>query len=146
MRATIFLLSGLVAISSASNAVSQSAEPVKISRAEAEGDVFEGPKVIVETHGSTTTRDRVILNSSDGKLNSGMYKSGPSHFVTKGPYGVDEFMLFTSGSVTLTSVDGTVTKLEAGDAVTIPAEWEGTWDSPGYTKYYVIYSREPARE
>jgi uncharacterized cupin superfamily protein len=142
MRVSVFLLGGLVAMSSVGHAATPSAQPVKIAKAEAEGTVFEGPKVIVETHGSNITRDRVILNSSDKKLNSGMYKSGPSHFVTKGPYGVDEFMLFTSGSVTLTSVDGTVTQLNAGDAVTVPAEWEGTWDSPGYTKYYVIYDRK----
>lgn len=142
MRAAIFLLSGLVAMSTVSHAATPPAQPVKISKEEAEGTVFEGPTIIVKTHGSNTTRDRVILNSSDGKLNSGMYKSGPSHFVTKGRYGVDEFMLFTSGSVTLTSTDGTVTQLNAGDAVTLPAEWEGTWDSPGYTKYYVIYDRK----
>ena len=146
MRTTILLLASFIVMPGQASAASPSPQPVKISKAEAEGPVFEHPDVTVETIEGALTKDRIILNSSDGRLNSGMYKSGPSHEVFDGPYGVDEFMLFISGSVTLTSRDGTVTKLEAGDAVTIPAEWEGTWDSPGYTKYYVIYDRKEKRQ
>lgn len=133
------LIAGLM--TAAAPGLAQTPQPVRIGKAEAAGPVFKDKQVIVENRNGHVSRDRIILNSSDAKFNSGMYESGPSHFVTKGPYGVDEFMLFTGGSVTLTSKDGTVTKLEAGDAVTVPAEWEGTWDSPGYTKYYVIYDR-----
>ena len=42
--------------------------------------------------------------------------------------------------VTLTSEDGTVLEINAGDAVIIPKEWQGVWDTDGYTKIYVIYS------
>ena len=58
------------------------------------------------------------------------------------PYGVDEFMYFLEGSVTLTSSDGTVQTIEAGEAVTIPKEWTGIWDTNGYTKIWVIYSED----
>jgi uncharacterized cupin superfamily protein len=58
------------------------------------------------------------------------------------PYGVDEFMYFLTGSVTLTSSDGTVQTINAGEAVTIPKEWTGIWDTQGYTKIWVIYSED----
>jgi uncharacterized cupin superfamily protein len=56
------------------------------------------------------------------------------------PYGVNEYMHFLEGGVTLTSSDGTVTEIRAGDSVVIPADWTGVWDTKGYTKIYVIYS------
>ena len=80
--------------------------------------------------------------SSDEKFASGMYQSGKSYFEATDPYGVDEFMYFIEGGVTLTSSDGTVTKIEAGDAVTIPKEWTGIWDTEGYTQIWVIYSAD----
>ena len=58
------------------------------------------------------------------------------------PYGVDEFMYFLEGGVTLTSSDGTVQEINAGEAVTIPREWMGVWDTDGYTKIWVIYSED----
>ena len=58
------------------------------------------------------------------------------------PYGVDEFMFFLEGGVTLTSSDGFVTEISAGEGVTIPKEWTGIWDTDGYTKIWVIYSED----
>ena len=114
------------------------AQPAKIPKGEAAGTIFKRPGVVVKKD----TRDVITMMSTDRKFESGMYKAGPSHHDFKDKdYGVDEFMLFVTGSVTLTSADGTVTTLGPGDAVTVPAEWRGTWDTPGYTKYYVIYSR-----
>jgi uncharacterized cupin superfamily protein len=60
------------------------------------------------------------------------------------PYGVDEFMYFLDGGVTLTSADGTVQRIAAGEAVTIPKEWTGIWETDGYTKIWVIYSADGA--
>ena len=57
-------------------------------------------------------------------------------------YPVDEFMYFLEGSVTLTSSDGSVQVINAGEAVTIPKEWTGIWDTDGYTKIWVIYSAD----
>jgi len=54
--------------------------------------------------------------------------------------GVDEFMYFLEGSVTLTSSDGSVQTIDAGEGVTIAKEWTGIWETDGYTKIWVIYS------
>ena len=86
--------------------------------------------------------DFTSLKSSDGKFASGLYKAGPQIFDIKEPYGVDEFMFFLEGSVTLTSVDGSVVTVGAGEAVTIPKEWMGQWETEGYRKIWVIYSED----
>lgn len=138
------LLSTIIAASVGAAAVAAPAvHPVLVSKADAAGRIFTGPNAHrIKQKSGNTSIDNVVMKSSDRKMEAGMYKSGPAHFQTKDrTYGVDEFMLFTSGSVTLTSIDGVVTRLKAGDAVIVPQEWKGTWDSPGYTKYYVIYSR-----
>ena len=69
-----------------------------------------------------------------------MYAAGAQRFEITEPYGVDEFMFFLEGGVTLTSSDGTVTVVNAGEAVTIPKEFIGVWESNGYRKIWVIYS------
>lgn len=120
----------------------QVVHPTKLSKEDAAGPIFEQPNVKTKTEHGKTVRDNIVTMSSDKKFETGMYQAGASHSEMKDrPYGVDEFMLFTSGAVTLTSLDGTVTELKAGDAVVVPAEWRGTWDTKGYTKYYVVYSR-----
>lgn len=116
--------------------------PAKISQADIGGEIFARPDTIKETHNGNAIEDITTLLSSDKKFASGMYKSGKSHWVIDEPYGVDEFMYFIKGGVTLTSSDGTVTEINAGEAVTIPKEWTGTWDTEGYTKIWVIYSAD----
>ncbi len=49
-------------------------------------------------------------------------------------------MFFLEGGVTLTSSDGTELVINAGEAVTIPKEWTGVFETDGYTKICVIYS------
>jgi uncharacterized cupin superfamily protein len=71
-----------------------------------------------------------------------MYKSGKARFEATEPYGVDEFMYFLEGSVRLTSADGSALEVNAGEAVTIPKEWTGVWNTDGYTKIWVIYSED----
>ncbi len=39
-------------------------------------------------------------------------------------------------------INGFVQTISAGEAVTIPKEWIGTWDTEGYTKIWVIYSED----
>jgi uncharacterized cupin superfamily protein len=114
--------------------------PAKISKADMQGAIFERPDTVRTTRGGNTVLDVTTLESSDGRFSSGMYKSGTSHFEIDEPYGVDEFMYFLEGGVTLTSADGTVQEIHAGEAVTIPKEWTGTWQTDGYTKIWVIYS------
>ena len=116
--------------------------PAKINKAEMSGAIFERPDTEKATRDGNTTLDVTSLLSSDGKFASGMYRSGKVRFEINEPYGVDEFMYFVEGGVTLTSKDGQVTEINAGDAVTIPREWQGVWDTNGYTKIWVIYSED----
>lgn len=100
--------------------------PAKISKDEVTGKIFEREDMIETTHESgNVTFDVTTLLSSDKKFASGMYRSGKCYFDATDPYGVDEFMYFLEGSVKLTSTDGTVQTINAGEAVTIPKEWTG---------------------
>lgn len=117
-------------------------QPVLMNRTDLGGALFERPGMIRSEHDGNTTLDITSLKSSDGKFASGMYRSGKVRAEIDKPYGVDEFMYFLEGGVTLTSRDGTVLKVGTGEAVTIPKEWTGTWDTDGYTKIWVIYSAD----
>lgn len=114
--------------------------PAKISKEDLGGAIFERPETLRTERGDSTVLDVTTLKSSDGRFASGMYKAGRSRLEINEPYGVDEFMYFLEGGVTLTSADGTVQEIHAGEAVTIPKEWTGTWATDGYTKIWVIYS------
>lgn len=116
--------------------------PAELSRDDLSGRFLEGPDAVVVTEDGDEVRDVTSLLSSDGRFASGMYRAGPSRWEITEPYGVDEFMYFLEGGVTLTSSDGTVTEIEAGEAVTIPREWTGVWETDGYMKIWVIYSED----
>ena len=140
LRTIIVLpLVGVAVTASAGDAVL----PQKISKAEIAGDIFSRPEMIATTHeDGHKTLDVTTLLSSDKKFGSGMYRSGAVRAEITEPYGVDEFMYFLEGSVTLTSSDGSVQVINAGEAVTIPKEWTGVWETEGYTKIWVIYSED----
>ena len=95
------------------------------------------PETIV--HGNPVQRGQVYFSTAGERLTAGVWDCTPYEEL-RAPYGVDEFMYFLEGGVTLTSSDGTVTTIEAGEGVTIPKEWTGIWDTEGYTKIWVIYS------
>ena len=115
--------------------------PAKISKDDTSGAIFARSDMVETKHkDGHVTLDVTTLLSSDKKFGSGMYKSGKVHFDITEPYGVDEFMFFLEGGITLTSSDGTVTRVNAREGVTIPKEWTGTWDTDGYIKIWVIYS------
>ncbi len=135
--AALFALGGL-----AVSAQHETVVPAKISKEDMTGKIFERPEMIETTHGSNTTLDVTTLLSSDKKFASGMYRSGKVRSEIKEPYGVDEFMYFIEGGVTLTSSDGSIQVIGAGEATTIPKEWTGIWDTEGYTKIWVIYSED----
>ncbi len=118
-------------------------KPAKLGKDDIAGAIFDRPDMIAITHeDGHETLDVTTLLSSDKKFASGMYRSGKTRAEIDEPYGVDEFMYFLEGSVTLTSSDGSVQVINAGEAVTIPKEWTGTWDTDGYTKIWVIYSAD----
>ena len=147
MRKTLVAIAALTTAAAIAVAVQSGAEdsavfPAKISKEDISGKIFERPDMIKTTRGDNTTLDVTTLLSSDKKFASGMYKSGKVRFEITEPYGVDEFMYFLEGSVTLTSSDGTAQVINAGEAVTIPREWTGVWDTEGYSKIWVIYSED----
>ena len=125
-----------------SSAYAEHSHPAKLSATDLEGGAFAHPTTAVTGEGDTEILDLTSPKSSDGKFASGMYKAGPQTFDITEPYGVDEFMFFLEGSVTLTSADGAVTTVNAGEAVTIPKEWMGRWETEGYRKIWVIYSED----
>ncbi len=117
-------------------------QPAELTREDIGGAIFNHEDVTVHERGSNVTLDYTSLKSSDGRFASGMYRSGKVRSEITEPYGVDEFMYFIEGGVTLTSSDGTVHTIRAGEAVTIPKEWTGVWDTDGYSKIWVIYSQD----
>lgn len=117
-------------------------KPAGMSRDDLAGGMFDSPDTLVTGSGGDQILDITSLLSSDGKFASGMYRAGASRFEIDEPYGVDEFMYFLEGSVTLTSSDGSQQVIEAGEAVTIPKAWTGVWETDGYTKIWVIYSED----
>lgn len=128
----------IAAMALATEASAQALQPVKISPADAAGPVFQREGAQVRTRNGNTTKDFEMLHSTDKGFSAGIYEAGASSHDFES-YREDEFMYFLKGSVTLTSKDGTVTKIVAGDAVTLPKGWTGRWETEGYTKYYVTY-------
>ena len=134
----VTLLTELITVS----AMAEVSHPAKLSQKALEGAAFDDPSTRVTELEGEKILDFTSLKSSDGKFASGMYKAGPQTFDITEPYGVDEFMFFLEGSVALTSADGSVTTVNAGEAVTIPKEWMGRWETAGYRKIWVIYSED----
>ena len=114
--------------------------PAKLSSTNLTGKAFDNPNTIITETPTGKILDITSLKSSDGKFASGMYKAGKSRAEITKPYGIDEFMFFLEGSVILTSEDGSQLTINAGEAVTIPKEWTGIWETEGYQKIWVIYS------
>jgi uncharacterized cupin superfamily protein len=114
--------------------------PAKLSTSDLTGQAFDHPDTVITESPAGSILDITSLKSTDGKFASGMYKAGKSRYEITEPYGVDEFMYFLEGSVTLTSDDGSQVTINAGEAVTIPREWTGVWETDGYRKIWVIYS------
>lgn len=117
-------------------------KPAKMGKAELAGKMFEHPDTETTVRDGKTILDVTSLKSSDAKFASGMYRAEQSRWEITEPYGVDEFMYFLEGGVKLTSADGSVQVISVGEAVTIPKEWTGLWETDGYTKIWVIYSED----
>ena len=144
---SLFLSIGVLGLAAAAAVQSPSAgtvmsQPQKISKAEIAGDIFKRSDVKRTQEEGQAVLDVTTLLSSDRKYATGMYRAGRSRTVISKPYGVDEFMYFVEGGVTLTSSDGSKQVVGAGEAVTIPKEWTGVWETDGYTKIWVIYSED----
>ena len=141
--AVVLIMMIAFATAIASHHEESAVHPAKISKSDAAGEIFSRDDMIETIHDDGhTTLDVTTLLASDRRFASGMYKSGKTRSEISESYGVDEFMYFLQGGVTLTSSDGTVTEIAAGEGVTIPKEWTGIWDTDGYTKIWVIYSED----
>jgi uncharacterized cupin superfamily protein len=130
-----------LALAVAGAAHAQVLHPIKDSAADIAGAIFSRPDAVKHERNGRSSTDVVTFTSKDGKYQSGMYTASASKFEVKSPkgYSDNEFMYFIKGGVTLTSSDGVVTEVKTGEAVTIPKGWTGTWDTQGYTKFYVTY-------
>ena len=126
----VTLLTGLISVS----AMAEVSHPAKLSQKALEGAAFDDPSTTITELEGEKILDFTSLKSSDGRFASGMHKAGPQTFDITDPYGDVELMSFLEGSVTLISADGSVTKVNAGEAVTVPKEWMGRWETAGYRK------------
>ena len=142
IKATTTLAAAALA-STSLTVLGETSKPAELSRDDIAGAAFERLDVTrSKDQDGSEILDVTSLLSSDSKFASGMYSAGKSRYEISEPYGVDEFMYFLEGSVTLTSSDGSVQVIEAGEAVTIPKEWTGVWETDGYRKIWVIYSAD----
>ena len=118
--------------------------PAKISKEDMTGSIFSREDMVEMERYGTNTLDVMTLMSSDKKFASGIYKAGKHQIVLteEEPYGVDEFLYMVEGTMTLTSIDGSVQEIGPGEAVTIPKEWAGVVDTEGYVQLWVIYSED----
>jgi len=116
------------------------ARPAKLASADV-ATALAGSAAHHGTEDGAAMADLPQLHSADRKFMSGAYSvAGANHATFTGEgYPVNEFMVFLSGGVTLTSADGTVLEVGPGDSVSIPKGWLGRWDSKGYRKFYVVY-------
>lgn len=154
MKKFNLLLAALAAISAVALPVlaEDTVKPTIITSADFSAGLFGRPDVETSTEQSDLptpfqARDFMPFTSSDGKLFIGAYQtSGHHRYEIEEPYGVDEYMHFLSGGVTLTSKDGTVMEVKAGDSIMVPKEWTGFWESRGYEKIYVIYDTTETAE
>ena len=119
---SLITATGLFATTSA--AAEQTAiKPAVMSQQEIANDISKHPRVTheIQDDGSKAL-DVLSMLSSDKKFIVGKYQSEANREIINEPYGVDEYMYFLKGGVTLTASDGTVTEIKAGDSVTIPKE------------------------
>ena len=100
--------------------------------------LLQSSAAVKKTTEVRTTASMPMFKSDDQRFSSGLFSSSAG-YAEFDSYAADEFCYIVSGEATITSADGTATKLKAGDAISIPKGWKGRWDTSGYTKYYVSY-------
>jgi uncharacterized cupin superfamily protein len=131
-----------LAVSVQSGAQESEVVPAKISKDEFAGKIFDRPDTEKETNGGNTTLSATSFTNSDENFSTGVWRTGKLQFEQTEPWGVDEFLYIIDGSLTVTSSDGTVQVISAGEAITIPKEWTGRWDTEGFTQIWAIYSED----
>ncbi len=148
MVRTLFAAAILTGAMASTGLHAETIQPVKVSKADLAGEIFKRKDAVTkDEHGNRST-DAVTYTSPDNAYQTGVYKSGPLHEEIKGPQGLPytEFLYFLSGSVKLTSSDGSVMVVNTGEGVTLPKGWTGQFDTSGYTKLYVTYDSDEANK
>jgi uncharacterized protein len=79
-----------------------------------------------------------LFESADKRFNSGIWQSEPGKW--RVVFSESEFCYIIAGRIIITSDDGSVTTVKAGDAFVSPAGFLGTWDvvEPA-KKFYAFY-------
>jgi uncharacterized cupin superfamily protein len=131
-------LSAIALTAAAGDAPLVTNKPAKVTAEAARGSIFSSQTAAKEDGPDGPTIDVLLAKSRDGRVESGLYSAGPSE-QDIASYPEDEFMYFIEGSVKLTSSDGTVLEVKAGEGAAIPKGWKGHWSTQGYKKYYVTY-------
>lgn len=121
-----------------STVLGQESAPKKIVPVEAAGPVFDRP----EAHHDGAVSYVEALASSDGRFKAGLYRTGAGELVVEA-YPEDEFCYILSGTAKLISADGTTLDLGPGDTAFIPKGWKGRWLTPGFSKYFALYTGAP---
>jgi uncharacterized cupin superfamily protein len=136
--AAAFLFSAFALSAAAADAPLVTNKPVKVTAEAARGPIFASKTAVHDDGPDGATIDVLLAKSRDGRVESGLYSAGPSEQDIPS-YPEDEFMYFIEGAVKLTSADGTVLEVKAGEGAAIPKGWKGHWSTQGYKKYYVTY-------
>lgn len=111
--------------------------PIKLTPTDLAGDRLKCPDVVSD--GKLT--HAIMGSSKDGKYSAGIFEaSGGATEFESFPH--DEFCYLLSGEAKLTNVDGTVLRVEAGEALFVPCGWKGRWSTPGFSKVFAIYQPE----
>ncbi|MGY2374470.1 cupin domain-containing protein [Pseudomonas sp. SDO524_S393] len=128
-------------------AMADTLSPTKTSHEQVSGSIFSRPDAVKGTFAGAPTVDVVTHESADKAFQTGMYKSGPMREELGAPgTPYEEFLYFTAGGVTLTSTDGKVITVKAGESVSIPKGWTGVFETKGYEKIYAIYDAEATKK
>ncbi|MGO8976065.1 MAG: cupin domain-containing protein [Steroidobacteraceae bacterium] len=142
---SMILLAAAIALTAASFAAMAdgaplvTTKPVKVTADAARGPIFDSKNMVRDNGPDGPTRDVLLARSKDRKMEAGLYDAGPSEQDIES-YPEDEFMFFIEGGVKLTSADGTVLEVHAGEGAAVPKGWKGHWSTQGYKKYYVTYA------
>ena len=148
MRRSLFAVLVLTSVMASAGVRAETVKPLKVSKSDIAGEIFKRQDAVHKDHYGNKSTDVVTFTSPDSAFQTGVYKSGPLHEEIKGPQGLpySEFLYFLSGSVKLTSSDGSVMVVRTGEAVTLPKRWTGHFDTKGYTKLYVTYNPDDIKK
>jgi uncharacterized cupin superfamily protein len=144
--AALTVLMTLALCMTSASAGAETLHPIKASKQELAGPVFDRTDAVHESEDGNDTVDVNTFTSGDKAFQTGVFKSGPvREEIRSAPgYPYTELLVFLSGGAKFTSSDGNVVEAGPGEAITLPKGWTGVFESNGYTKLYAVYDPEAA--